>query len=154
MKIRTLKKGDVKQIAILRYKLYLTWDAMDPIDKMDKKYFKSQRHYNFLAKWARDKNYLILVAEDDGKIVAFFKSYIMERAPYLQKVGYIAESYVDPKYRKKGIGAKMLDETRNWFKKNKLKWIVLSTHVLDKKANKFWKNRGFEEFNIYYKKRM
>jgi ribosomal protein S18 acetylase RimI-like enzyme len=153
MKIRKLKKEDVKQVALLRYKLYLTWDAMDPIDKMDKKYFKSQKHYNLLAKWARDKKYLILVAEDNGKIVAFFNSYIMERAPYLQKVGYMAEGYVDPKYRKQGIGAKMIDDTNKWFKKNKLKWTVLSTHSLDKNANKFWKNRGFKEFNKYYKKR-
>ena len=154
MKIRKLKKGDIKQVALLRYKLYLTWDAMDPIDKIDRKYFKSQKHYNLLTKWVTDRKRLILVAEENKEIVAFFYSYIMERAPFLQKVGYMAEGYVDPKYRKQGIGAKMLSDTKNWFKKNKLKWTVLSTHSLDKSANKFWKNRGFKEFNKFYKKRI
>jgi len=154
MKIRKLKKEDVKQVALLRYKLYLTWDAMDPIDKIDRKYFKSQKQHNLLNKWVTDRKRLILVAEEKGSIIAFFNSYIMERAPFLQKVGYLAEGYVDPKYRRKGIAAEMINETKNWFKKNKLKRTVLSTHSLDKGANKFWKKRGFKEYNKFYKKRI
>ncbi|MBD3259539.1 GNAT family N-acetyltransferase [Candidatus Woesearchaeota archaeon] len=154
MKIRKLKKEDIKQVALLRYKLYLSWDSIDPIDKLDKKYFRSQKHYNLLNRWIKDRKRLILVAEEKGKIIAFFNSYIMERAPFLQKVGYMAEGYVDPKHRRQGTAAMLVTRTRDWFRKNKLKWIVLSTHSLDKGANRFWRNRGYKAFNIFYKKRI
>lgn len=151
MKIRKLKKEDVKQLMLLRYKLYLKWDRIDPIDKIDRKYFRSQKHYNLLKKWIKDRKRLILVAEGEGKLVGYMMSTITVREPFLKTVGYLAEAWVEPKYRKKGITSEFFKRTRQWFKKNKQKWLVASTHSLDKQANRFWINRGFREFNKYYK---
>ncbi|MCK4669977.1 MAG: GNAT family N-acetyltransferase [Nanoarchaeota archaeon] len=151
MKIRKLKKGDVKQVALLRLKLFLKWDAMDPIDKIDRKYFKSQKHYAFLKKWIADKKRLTLVTEDNGKITAFIMSTITVREPFMKTVCYLGEIWVEPKYRKKGITTEFIKQTKKWFSKHKIKWVIVSTHSLDKQANKFWKGRGFKEFNKIYK---
>ena len=66
---------------------------------------------------------------------------------------YIQDVTVTPDFRGKGIAKALLREGDKWFKKKKFKWIQVSTHSLDKPANKFWKNRGFTEFNTYYKKK-
>lgn len=151
MKIRKFKKEDVKQLMLLRLKLFLKWDKMDPIDKIDRKYFRSQKHSTLLNKWIKDKKRLTLVAEDDGKLVGYMMSTITVRESFLQKIGYLAEAWIEPKYRKKGITTEFFKQTKQWFKKNKLKWSVASTHSLDKQANNFWMNRGFKEFNKTYK---
>ena len=142
---------DVKEISELMLKLYLKWDKIDPIDKIDKSWFCSKKHYDYIHKLMKDKNCLILTAKEDDKIVSYLIAFVKERQPFLQKVGDISETFTLPSYRGKGAANKLTEEAFKWFKKNKLQWFTVSTHSLDEEAIAFWKKRGFSEFNKNFK---
>lgn len=151
MNIRKLKNGEVKEIAPLMLSLYEKWDEIDPIDKINKKWFSSNKQYNYLKKMLMDKNKLFFVAEEDNKIIGYLLAEIEERKPFLQKAGYIAETYTKPSFRGKGIGSALFKKAIGWFDKKKIKWIMVSTHSLDNEAISFWQGRGFKEFNKFFK---
>lgn len=151
MKIRQLRKEDIKEIAPLMLDLYKKWDKIDPIDRIDKGWFCSNKHYNYLRKIINDRKHLFLVVEIDKKIVAYLLAKFEKRKPFLQKTGYIAETYTNFKYRGNGIASALLKRVFVWFKKNNLRWLVVETHSIDQGAISFWQNRGFEEFNKCFK---
>jgi ribosomal protein S18 acetylase RimI-like enzyme len=149
--IRRLENKDLKEFGRLMFELYNKWDHMDPIDKIDKSWFCSNKHHNFVKKLMKKNNCRILVYEKDQKIVAYLTAFIEERQPFLKKVGYISETYTSKEFRGQGIGKQLVKETFKWFRKNKLEWFTVSTHSKDKEANSFWKKRGFVEFNKNFK---
>ncbi len=151
MVIRKLKNEEIKEIAPLMLALYEKWDKMDLIDKIDKKWFSSNKQYDYIKKILIDKNKLFLVSEENKKIIGYLLAEIEERKPFLQKAGYIAETYINPNFREKGVGSALFKEAINWFDKNKIKWITVSTHSLDNGAISFWEGRGFKEFNKFFK---
>lgn len=152
MKIRKLQSKDFSQMCHLMLALYSKWDRMDPIDKIDKKWFCSRKHYNYLKGLCRDKNMIILVAEEDSKIVSYMSAEVLEREPFLQKVGHLLEAYTLSEYRGRGIANRLLNSIYTWFKEKKIKWYTASTHSLDDSAILFWEKRGFKEFNKNFKK--
>lgn len=147
MKIRKLKKGGIKEFSVLMFELYKKWDKIDPIDKIDKKWFFSKKQYSYVEKLMKKKNNLILVAEENNKLVGYIMANVEERKPFHQRAGYIAETYIKPEYRGKGIAKKLVAEAFRWFERYNLKWYIVGTHSLDKEANSFWKRAGFKEFN-------
>jgi ribosomal protein S18 acetylase RimI-like enzyme len=153
MEIAILVKQDIKDFAVLMLELYSKWDKIDPIDKINKDWFCSKKHYSYIHKLIKDRNCLILIAKESNNIVSYLIAFIKERQPFLQKVGDIAEAYTIPEYRKKGIVNTLTESAFDWFKKNKIKWFTVSTHSLDKEAISFWKKRGFVEFNKNFKLR-
>jgi len=154
MKIRKAKKEDIPAIKDLVLKLFSKWEKIDPADKLDKDWFKKSKSNKFYTDMIKDKDKLLIVAEED-KVVGYLLLETKYRDPFIKenKVGYVSELFVLPEYRGRGIAKLLLKEGDKWFKKQKFKWIQVSTHALDKPANKFWMSRGFTEFNKYYKKK-
>ena len=147
MKIRKLKKGDIKEFSVLMLELYKKWDKIDPLDKIDKKWFCSKKQYSYVEKLMKKKNNVIFVAEDNNKLVGYLMANVELRKPFHQKAGYIAETFTLPRHRGKGVAKKLVAEAFRWFKKHKLKWYIVGTHSMDREANSFWHKRGFKEFN-------
>ena len=154
MKIRKAKKEDIPEIKDLVLKLFSVCDKIDPADKLDKSWFKKSKSNKFYIDLLKKKDKLLLVAEDK-KIVGYLLLETKNRDPFIKenKVGYISELFILPKYRGKGISKEFFKEANKWFKKKKFKWLNVSTHSLDKPANKFWEKQGFREFNKYFKKK-
>jgi len=150
MIVRRIDIGEIPELGPLMLALYERWDDIDPVDKIDRDWFCSQKQYKYLKKIIEDKNKRLLVADENG-IVGYLLAEIEERKPFLKKAGYIAETYTIPKYRSKGIATALFQGAMDWFTEKKIKWIMVSMHSLDEEAIKFWGGRGFEEFNRYYK---
>ncbi|MFC1723500.1 GNAT family N-acetyltransferase [Nanoarchaeota archaeon] len=150
MEITELKEDEIKQVAPLMLELYKRWDAMDPIDKIDESWFLSEKHHRYLNKLIDDPKCLFLVCKTD-KIVGYAIALIEERMPFLQKVGYISETFVLEEMRGKSVGKSFVKEILKWFKTNKLAWYTVSTHSEDTQANGFWEHMGFKEFNKHFK---
>lgn len=151
MKITKLRKDDVKELSVLMLKLYQKWDDIDPIDKINRDWFGSKKHFDYINKLMNDKYCLILIAKENNKIISYLIAFIKERQPFLQKVGDISETYTIPEFRRKGVAKRLTETAFEWFKKNNLKWFTVSTHTMDKEAISFWKKRGFVEFNKNFK---
>jgi ribosomal protein S18 acetylase RimI-like enzyme len=149
IKIAELK--DIDKIMEIQHVLFKRWDEIDPADKIYENWFQTEKHREFLKKAINDKNSIILIALNEKEIIGYIKAEVEEREPFLKKIGYIAEAYITPAFRRKNIGKKLFDEVVNWFREKKIEWLLVSTHVKDEVANNFWKKCGFEYFNSTYK---
>jgi len=138
MKIRKAKKQDIPGIKNLVQKLFSTWDKIDPADKLDRSWFNKPKSNKFYINIIKKPDKLLLVAEEDNKLIAYLLLETHFRDPFLvgNRIGYISELYVLPKYRKKGISKKLLEQGNKWFKK-KCKVYKIKTQKRNcKKHNK------------------
>ncbi|MEN4018305.1 MAG: ribosomal protein S18-alanine N-acetyltransferase [Methanobacterium sp.] len=62
--------------------------------------------------------------------------------------GHIISLAVDKKYRKKGVGKKLVDHAITIFKKCNVKEIKLEVRIGNRDARKFYRKIGFEEKEI------
>jgi len=108
-------------------------------------------HKERILGFLNSKTKRLYVALFAKKIVGYLKAEILEREPFLQKVGYISETYIVPQYRGKMTGTKLVKLSLEWFKESGLNWTTVSTHSLDKQAINFWGKQGYREFNKFFK---
>jgi len=151
MKIRAAKEEDANVIMELEFVLFKKWDKMDMIDNIDKKWFGSKSHHKQTIDSINDPSKKIILAFKDDKCIGYLKAEIIEREPFLKKVGYVSETYVLEEYRNKHIGSKLLESALVWFKGNHLNWTTVSTHALDEDAIRFWEKKGYKEYNKFFK---
>lgn len=152
--IREAKLEDVQQLMKMEKSLFSKWDELDPIDKIDVEWFGSEYHKKHLTNVLKDNKNKIFVLIDKANMVGYLKAHSFCREPFLEKVGYISELFVEKSYRSQGLGRMLLDEAIKWFKQQNLKWTTTATHSLDSEAISFWKKRGYEEFNTFFKMKL
>lgn len=152
--IREAKLEDIQQLMKLEKSLFSRWDEFDPIDKINNEWFYSESHKKHLTDVLKDSKNKVFVLVDKNNIIGYVKAHLFCREPFLEKVGYVSELFVKKSYRSQGRGKQLLDETLKWFKQQKLKWTTTSTQLLDSEAISFWKKRGYEEFNTFFKMRL
>ena len=87
----------------------------------------------------------LLVARTNDKIVGFI--FYNPKASLTLKTGYnialIYDMYVEPEYRGKGIGARLLKECINRLKKHNVKFVRLSVLARNLGAIRFYVKHGF-----------
>ena len=153
-KIRTANYKDLDSIVLLSKKLNIYHQKFDKRFTIRKEFDKEFR--KFLKTNLKKKNFKILVAEVDGKIVGYSIGKIEKTAPAYKekKIGKITDTFVLERYRKYEIGSKFLEELIKWFKRNGIKEIEVSVHVKNKTGLNFWKKQGFRDFTIKMVKRI
>ncbi len=95
-----------------------------------RRYMKSKKHY-----W--------IVAENNNEIIGFGQAWIKNK-----DTGITESVYVYRKFRKKGIGKKIMNEMIKWLKKQKLKYIESSCYINNKSSTKLHEKLGFKPFLI------
>ena len=94
----------------------------------------------------------ILIAEDEGLPVGYTLAITREdKGHKVGKFGYLSDIYVRKKFRGKGYGVKLLEETEFWFKKKGIKYMSLDVNVLNSGAHKLYEKFGY--FNYGYEMR-
>ena len=152
--IREAKSEDIQQLMKLEKTLFSKWDELDTIDKISIEWFSSEFHKKHLTEVLKDTKNKVFVLVDKDNIIGYVKAHLFCREPFLERVGYVSELYVEKSHRSQGGGKRLLDESIKWFKQQKIKWTTTSTHLLDSEEISFWKKRGYEEFNTFFKMRL
>jgi|TARA_B100001971_G_C17933951_1_gene404152 ribosomal protein S18 acetylase RimI-like enzyme len=154
MKIRKATIKDSKQMLDLTKELFRNFEKLDKTDKLIKNYFGSKRQYNYLLKSMKNKKNCFFVAEINDKIVGYISILVFDNWPMykIRKKGHFDLLFINPKFRNKGIGKKLVNEGYKWFRKKGIKNFTVTAHALDIGANKFWKHLGFKSYNIKYEK--
>jgi GNAT superfamily N-acetyltransferase len=150
---RELRADEIKKIAPLMLLLYEKWDRIDPLDRIERDWFLTERQYAYLTEIFDDHNKVFFGAYCKEKLIGYLLAEVEERKPFLQTAGYIAETYTIPEYRGKGAGSAMVKKAFEWFRARKLEWIMVGAHSMDAAAVSFWQNRGFTEFNKILKQK-
>lgn len=148
IQIRRSKKDDIDFI------LEMYDDLANYHHKLDKFYRSSRQHKSAKARKdnigqkLRSRNWLTLIAELNGKKIGFFQSAIEKGKGYsiAQKQGNMYNAFILGKYRKLGAGRLMFEETLRWFKKNKIKHVIITADIRNQGALKAYKKFGFSDF--------
>jgi len=152
--IRKAKIEDVEEIAKLQKEYMQYHMAQDPYFEFKKNISKLWKDY--AEQIIRDPKQLIVVVEEDEKIVAYMTARIVEKAPIykIDKVGQIGDAYVSLNYRKRGLFTQLLEDIKKWFRSKKLKYIEHPVSANNPLGRQVWKKKGFEEYMIWVKRKI
>ncbi len=148
MKIREAKSQDIEQVTQFGVRLLKQHADLDPyfvpVKNINKLYQK------FLERCLDSKDYLFLVAEENGKLAGYAVGEIQTRAAVfkISENGYINDVFVDEEFRKLGIAKKFLSELKKWFKDKNIKYVELSVHVKNEIGKKTWEKFEFDTYEI------
>jgi ribosomal protein S18 acetylase RimI-like enzyme len=146
IKIRTAKIKDAKEIAQLELEL------MEHIIKLEKIFEIKKDAIKHMEKRFKqipsDRQHKLLVAESDGQLVGYVKARIKKRDPIykIEKMGFIDDVYVQPKYRRQGIAKEFIKQIFAWYKKRGIKYADLFVVSNNETAKTVWKNMGFRGY--------
>ncbi|MDF9824214.1 ribosomal protein S18 acetylase RimI-like enzyme [Breznakia sp. PF5-3] len=97
-----------------------------------------------LLKILNKSQYIVLVAEMDGRIVGYLQGgdYDCIYMPSLKDLVALA---IDNRYQRRGIGKKLIEEFETWASKDGAIGIQLVSNVKRKEAHKFYQACGYHE---------
>jgi len=150
--IREARENDVEGLVDLVVRLKRLNSEFDPLFSARNDCAELAREYLISA--IRDnKNHLVLVAEDAGKIVGILKADIRERLFYSPTIeGAIVDFYVMPEYRRKGLGRQILDKAIAILRERGAQLITAEFPTQNQIAINFYNKMGFRPLvNIYAK---
>lgn len=107
-----------------------------------------------IEKRIKSRKGIFLVAVEDENIVGLIDGYIIDSIYYKEKVGYLDHVCVDKKHRNKGIGTKLIEEFTKKMKTKNVAYLKLNAFENNTPAVNLYKKLGFEEYSIYYMKKI
>lgn len=94
-------------------------------------------------------NHYVIVAIKDETIVGYLAGSINEKGSYEEiQYGEINNMLIDNMYRGFGIGKMLIDNFKNYCKDNGIMNLKVVASAKNTKAIKFYKNNGFNDFDI------
>lgn len=106
--------------------------------KKDLKKYQFVRRQGF-RKYMKSKKHYWIVAEEDKNILGFGEAWIKNK-----DTGVTESVHVDRRYRKEGVGKRIMKEMIKWLKKQKLKHIESSCYANNKPSLEMHKKLGFK----------
>ena len=154
MVIRKAKKNDIDEIIKLADQLRKTEACLDKNLKSDS--YLSDDYKERQLKYISSRKKIYLVLELDGKLVGYVNGYVVENTDiyYKGQIAYLDCLCVDKSVRKQGLGKKLIDEFTKVVKKKGVKYIKLNAFENNIPAVNLYKKEGFEEYSIYYMKKI
>lgn len=149
--IRVARISDVLALYSLQKRLISYERNYDKAMKRNAVYYPPKE----LRRLIKSRNGRILVAEIDGEIVGcgFGRITKAEGWDAFDKKGYVGSMFVDPKFRGKGIGKKILSGLLDWFKERKVKDVQLNVYPNNERAVSFYEGFGFKSHLMYMRRK-
>lgn len=144
MKIEYIKtnKEDLNKIAKYTRELLAYHSEKDPFYKN----LSEAQILQDLEKEADERNRLLISAFVDGELIGFIRGIIRKNIPdRTEDYAFIHDIYIDPNYRKLGIGKGLISEFQKEANITRLELIVDTRNNL---GMEFWKANGFETYQI------
>jgi GNAT superfamily N-acetyltransferase len=144
MIIRKAKLKEINEISELFSKISKYHQKLNP-KIFDLKKDLGPKYKKHVTNSIHSKNSLLLVAEENNKIVGMCLADLGSRPPVfkVRKIGNLSDAYVLPAYRKKGISKAFLEESFKWFKSKGIKRVEAGVYFDNKVARETWKKQGF-----------
>lgn len=142
--IRKAAPPDVKRLAKLKLLLQQHGEKSNPsiwrITEEGKALLKQRVEDAFM-----DTNTHILVAEMNKKIIGFIQGEVSRRTDYSPKnVGHISTIYVVEKFRRRGVGLRLVKGLCKFFDSEGVEHVTLRLIIGNREGEGFWRKLGFE----------
>jgi len=138
MNIRIAKLKDSKEILTL----LMNAPELQESEKGDTIYSEK-----LIIECIKDKKMnLILVAEEDNKLIGVLLAEIWDKKKYSFGINFV----VSPKYRSKGVGTKLYQMYENYCKKQNLKTILCLVQTKNKNMQQICKKKGYKKGHAFY----
>jgi len=148
VEFRKASEKDLQSLVELNTRLKRLNEEFDPLLRVRTDI--AEKSMEYFSEALRSPNSLVVVAEDAGKVVGFIKADIRERIFYEPRMeGNIVEFYLLPEYRRKGVGATLLDYTIKLLKE-KAEIITAEFPTLNEIAVEFYTKLGFRGITSVY----
>lgn len=124
--------------------------ALRPVKKVIR-YYKEYLRNDLSNKWRA-----VFIAVVDKKVVGIIvgKIYRTLKVAGYERRGYMSNLYVKPRYRRRGIGKKLVEKTIDWLKSKDAKAITLEIHNENKVTINLYHKLGFKDFTTKMVKRI
>ena len=123
------------------FDLYRQFYKKDP-DKITSIEYIKQRLTN--------KESTIFFVEEDNVCIGIVQLYVTFDSLELSKKIILYDLFVRSEYRKKGIGAMLMDASKDFAKNNGITGIELSTAISNGTAQRLYESLGYERDNEFY----
>ncbi len=144
--IRTAQQRDLEAIGGLWVEL-MTYHA-----RLDSRFaVPPQGRINYirhLHNALRDDNFRVLVAEEGGVIQGYVLGYVGQNPPIFpqSRFGFIADLYVAPSCRRRGLGTGLVRAICQWFRVQGMRNIQLNVAHHNASSQAFWRKVGCSDY--------
>ena len=146
MRVRQAVERDFEELARLMVALHTELAPFEPLKKMR----KDALDYAFLKmrRFVSEKDRVVFAAEEKGHLVGYVAGKIEKRERIFGacEYGYVADIYVVPALRKKGIAALLMDAVEKFFIGRKMQYLELQVLSGNAAALGFYEKRGWSEY--------
>lgn len=142
MKIRFAKKKDVEQLTQLfdQYRVFYKQETDIKNAKM------------FLKKRMKRKESVILVAEEEEKLIGFTQLFPIFTSVGMRRTWLLNDLFVCEEARGKGTATALLEAAKEFGKETKSKWLLLQTAADNFTAQKVYEKNGWiKETDFFYR---
>lgn len=154
MRIREMRVGDAEALAGLWHEMAAYHAKCDPYWRLKRNCKGGYADYMREILGAPDK--VVYVAHDGGRIVGFALAVIDKRARVFAQCrnGLIQDLAVTAKWRRRGIGRRLVRKCWEWFKGRAVRTVEVRAATANPLATAFWRRMGFEEYMAMCRKRV
>ncbi len=101
-----------------------------------------------LRSWLRDGDCCVLVADAEERLVGYIVGLMRENPPVLLPPAYglVSDICVAPAWRQQGIGRRLFEALKGWFKEKGLSEIQLNVAHGNHVSQAFWRAVGCEDY--------
>tara|TARA_B110000196_G_C20834077_1_gene515150 strand:- start:189 stop:641 length:453 start_codon:yes stop_codon:yes gene_type:complete len=129
-------------------------DGISILFDLYRQFYKYQKDLNnsknYLHKRIVNNESIIFIGTENEKIIAFVQLYETFDSLNLSKKLVLYDLYVLEKYRKLGIGRKLIDKSKDFAINNNLPRIELSTSIDNHNAQKLYESLDYIRDKEYY----
>lgn len=144
--IRKAEPEDWKIIQRLNREMYDDNKQYDPYLDLDEPYsVKGTKGYQ---ESTRRTDNCVLIAEVDGEAIGYLVGERKEMSYRTNKIAEIDHMAVSPKFQSQGIGAKLVNEFKEWARNYGFTHIYVNAYAGNERAIVFYKKQGLVPIDV------
>ena len=150
MNIRKANSNDIKLLQNLNDELFQDNSKYDPDLKLD--WAQSEAGKNYFTELLDNRDAICLIAEENGKPIGYLAAAQKEFSYRQSKYIEIENMGVNPDFRSKGIGTKLIEECMRIAKERGFNRAFVNAYWDNTRATDFYTRNGFKKIDISLEK--
>ena len=146
--LRTAERGDLDEIMRLYRQLMGLHESLDPRLTLDWAGIEAFRDYANSVLGSEYDRILVAEAPDGAGLAGFIMGRLAQNPPMFRQpyYGYITDTCVDERWRRRGVGRALFEAMRAWFREQGLLTMQVNVAARNPTSQAFWRALGFTDF--------